>query len=70
MKRPHRRYFEEVAASLQKYERLNREAVTITRQPTEEETAQYDKIQANIKYIQYCIRDESKYGGRYYGLYF
>ena len=55
---------------MQKYERLNREAVTITRQPTEEETAQYDKIQANIKYIQYCIRDESKYGGRYYGLYF
>lgn len=64
------KYFDKVIMSTLKYERLNRKAVTITRQPTEEEIAQYDKIQANIKYIQYCIRDEAKYGGRYYGLYF
>ena len=64
------KYYDEVARSTRKYERLNRKTKTIVRKPTEEELAQYAKIQANITYIQYCIRDEAKYGGRYYGLYF
>ena len=50
--------------SMLKYERLNRKAKTITREPTEEELAQYSKIQENIKYEQYCQKyDDEQYGG-------
>ena len=50
--------------SMLKYERLNRKAKTVTRKPTEEELAQYSKIQENIKYEQYCQKyDDEQYGG-------
>lgn len=58
------KYFDKVMMSMLKYERLNRKAKTITREPTEEELAQYSKIQENIKYEQYCQKyDDALYGG-------
>ena len=58
------KYYDEVARSTRKYERLNRKTKTIVRKPTEEELAQYSKIQENIKYEQYCQKyDDEQYGG-------